>query len=139
MAEYIKNNQSKFSLLDTPEFQTMYSKPSGGGAQTQSAESSADESKSFLSPDVARATAYGAQSGGLSGALTSGGVTSMLGPAGMAGGGPYAVAGGLILSQIEAAQKAKAEAEQERIKNEKIRMEKTRMAYSDMANQRFGV
>jgi hypothetical protein len=118
------------SIMDLPAFQQSYSKKP---------ESEPETKEPFLSPDVARATAYGAQSGGLSGALTSGGVTSMLGPAGMSGGGPYAVAGGLILSQIEAAQKAKAAAEQEKIDNEKIRMAKTQAAYANMANQSFGV
>lgn len=125
-------NTNQYSLIDTPEFKTAYS---GSGQQAQAP---AEQKEQFMSNDVARATAYGAQSGGLSGALTSGGVTSLL-TSGAAAGGPYAIAGGLILSQIEAAQKAKAAAEQERVEGEKNRMEKTRQAYASMANQSFGV
>lgn len=94
---------------------------------------------SITSKDVARSAMYGAQSGGVSGALTSGGIMSILGPSGMAGGGPYALAGGLILSQIEAAQKAKAQQEAERIQNEKQRMADMGAQYRSMANQRYSV
>jgi len=92
-----------------------------------------------MSHDVARATAYGAQSGGISGALTSGGIMSMLGPSGMSGFGPYAAAGGLILSQIEAHQKALAAQEQERIENEKKRRANMLAQYNTMAGMRFDV
>lgn len=135
MAGYIpqigQQAQSQYSLIDLPQFQTAYS-------QTPAQAVPAQEGGSFLSPDVAKAAAYGAQSGGVSGALISGGTTSLL-TSGAAAGGPYAIAGGLILSQIEAAQKAKAAHEQEVIANEKERMSKTQQAYASMANQRFGV
>lgn len=75
----------------------------------------------LVSPSTAQAAARGAQSGGLSGALISGGVSSML-TSGMAAGGPYAIAGGLLLSELEAAQKEKARVEAEKIQNEKDRM-----------------
>lgn len=117
------------SIMDLPSFRDSY--------KSTSPEQVKSEDPMF-SKDVARATGYGAQSGGLSGALTSGGVTSLL-TNGAAAGGPYAIAGGLILSQIEAAQKAKAAAEQERIEGEKNRMEKTRQAYASNANMSFGI
>jgi hypothetical protein len=83
------------------------------GAQEQPA-----SQESFLSPDVAKATAYGAQSGGLSGGLISGGTTSLL-TSGASTGNVAAIGGGLILSQIEAAQQAKAQKEQEEIQQAK--------------------
>lgn len=136
MANYF--SPDKYSLLDNPQFQTQFSGP-GQQIQAQPAQQVTQQSDPLLSPDVARATAYGGQAGGLSGALTSGGVASVLGPAGMAGGGPYAIAGGLILSQIEAAQKAKAEAEKQKIQDEKDRQSKLSNVYARMANQQFGV
>ena len=51
----------------------------------------------------------------------SGGVSSLL-TSGAAAGGPYAIAGGLLLSELEAAQKEKARVEAEKIQNEKDRM-----------------
>lgn len=58
----------------------------------------------LVSKDTRDAALAGGRSGGLSGALMGGGVSSMLGEGGLAAGGPYALAGGLILSQIEAKQ-----------------------------------
>lgn len=93
--------------------------------------------------DITRAAMSGAQSGGLSGALTSGGVSAMLGAenmeAAMGGMGPYAIAGGLVLSQIEAAQKAKAAQEQERIANEKGRRGQMLAQFNRNANLDFNV
>jgi len=136
MAGYIpqlgQQAQSQYSLIDLPQFQTSYSQTSPQEAAAPAAQDPA------ISPAVAKSAAYGAQSGGLSGALTSAGTTSLL-TSGAAAGGPYAIAGGLILSQIEAAQKAKAAHEQEQIENEKSRMAKTQQAYASMANQRYGV
>lgn len=61
------------------------------------------EEPSFqLDPETRSAAMSGAGSGGVAGALTSGGLASMLGKGGMSGGGPYALAGGLVLSQIQA-------------------------------------
>ena len=54
----------------------------------------------MVSPDVAKATSRG-MTGGIGSALASGGITSMLGSGGLAGGGPYALAGGLALSAME--------------------------------------
>lgn len=104
-----------------------------------STQQSSPQANSLMSDPVARATAQGAQAGGASGALISGGVTSMLGPAGMSGGGPWAAAGGLILSQIEAAKAAKAREEQERVQNEKDRRNNMIGLYNNMAQTRFGV
>jgi len=132
MAGYF-DNKPQYTLLDNPQFQSAYS---GQGKQDISLKDQGQDP--MFSPDVARAAAYGAQSGGLSGALTSGGVTSLL-TNGAAAGGPYAIAGGLILSQIEASQKAKAAAEQERIANEKNRMNATKQAYMNNANLKFGI
>ncbi len=55
-----------------------------------------------MDPETRSAAMSGLKSGGVSGALMSGGISSMLGKGGMAGGGPYALAGGLVLSQIQA-------------------------------------
>jgi len=129
MANYY--NPNGYSLIDIPEFKTAYSN------SVQPEQKKPEES--LISPEVARATAYGAQSGGISGGLIAGGLTSSLAPGGLAGAGPYAVAGGLILSQIEAAQKAKLEQEQERIANEKNRQAKLDNVYQRMGSMRFGV
>jgi hypothetical protein len=119
MANYMGNSPS-YSLLDDMEFRTAFS----GQPQTQQQASAQQEG--LLSPSTAQAAARGAQSGGLSGALISGGVNSML-TSGMAAGGPYAIAGGLLLSELQAAQEAKARQEAEMIANEKQRR-------SDMQN-----
>jgi hypothetical protein len=113
MANYMGNSPS-YSLLDDMEFRTAFS----GQPQTQQQASAQQEG--LLSPSTAQAAARGAQSGGLSGALISGGVNSML-TSGMAAGGPYAIAGGLLLSELQAAQEAKARQEAEMIANEKAR------------------
>lgn len=113
-----------------------YSTQMSNGSPASIPESPMDFS---MSPDTARAAAIGAQSGGLSGALTSGGIASMLGSGGLAGGGPYALAGGLILSQIEAAQKAKAAQEQERIANEKGRRSQMLAQFNRNSNLDFNV
>lgn len=113
MANYMGNSPS-YSLLDDMEFRTAFS----GQPQTQQQASAQQEG--LLSPSTAQAAARGAQSGGLSGALMSGGVNSML-TSGMAAGGPYAIAGGLLLSELQAAQEAKARQEAEMIANEKAR------------------
>ncbi len=107
-------NSPSYSLLDDMEFRTAFS----GQPQTQQQASAQQEG--LLSPSTAQAAARGAQSGGLSGALMSGGVNSML-TSGMAAGGPYAIAGGLLLSELQAAQEAKARQEAEMIANEKAR------------------
>lgn len=129
MANYYDPN--KYSLIDSPEFQTAYS----NYRPNQMADV---KNEPFMSPEVARSAAYGAQSGGLSGALISGGTTSLL-TSGAAAGGPYAIAGGLILSQIEAAQKAKAEQEAQKIQAEKEKQAKMMNVYAKMANQKFGI
>lgn len=128
MANYYDPNG--YSLIDLPEFKTAYS----GQQQTQ-----APKEELPFTPEVARATAQGAQHGGISGALISGGAAASLAPGGLAGAGPYAVAGGLILSQIEAAQKAKMEQEQEKIQQEKNRQAKLANVYQGMGKMRFGV
>ena len=106
-------NSPSYSLLDDMEFRTAFS----GQPQAQSQPA---QQEGLLSPSTAQAAARGAQSGGLSGALMSGGVNSML-TSGMAAGGPYAIAGGLLLSELQAAQEAKARQEAEMIANEKAR------------------
>ena len=113
MANYMGNSPS-YSLLDDMEFRTAFS----GQPQTQQQASAQQEG--LLSPSTAQAAARGAQSGGLSGALMSGGISSLL-TSGAAAGGPYAIAGGLLLSELEAAQEAKARQEAEMIANEKAR------------------
>jgi len=132
--------QKNYNLINTPEFEHSFKGPKesyiGGAPNTEDVSKA---QKPMMFDDTARAAAYGAQSGGLSGALTSGGVASMLGAGGMAGGGPYAVAGGLILSQIEAAQKAKAQAEIQRVTDERNRMASAQSMYEKMANQTYEV
>ena len=109
-------NSPSYSLLDDMEFKTSFGKP-----MEQLAPQAQQES--FISPGTAQAAARGAQGGGLSGALMSGGTAAMLGAesgsAAMAGGGPWAIAGGLLLSELQAAQEAKARQEAEMIANEK--------------------
>jgi hypothetical protein len=122
--------QKPYSLLDNQEFKTAY------GTEEKSSAPEAEEP--MFSKSTAQAAAQGAQFGGLSGALTAGGVSSLL-TSGAAAGGPYAIAGGLILSQIEANQKAKAAAEQERVQNEKNRMASMQSMYEKMANQSYNV
>lgn len=112
MANYMGNSPS-YSLLDDMEFRTAF-----GGQPKQQMQ--AETQEQLISPSTAQAAARGAQSGGLSGALMSGGVNSML-TSGMAAGGPYAIAGGLLLSELQAAQEAKARQEAEMIANEKAR------------------
>lgn len=113
MANYMGNSPS-YSLLDDMEFRTAFS------GQPQAQQQASAQQEGLLSPSTAQAAARGAQSGGLSGALMSGGVNSML-TSGMAAGGPYAIAGGLLLSELQAAQEAKARQEAEMIANEKAR------------------
>ena len=117
--------------MDIPQFSQSYDK-------TASSYELPDKEPMF-SKDTAQAIQSGAQAGGISGALTSGGISSMLGKGGMAGGGPYALAGGLILSQIEAAEKAKADAEKQRIRNEMDRRNNMQSTHASMANQKFGI
>lgn len=123
-------NPNKYSLLDDQQFQTAYGTPA---APTEPA---TDEP--FLSKDTARAAAYGAQSGGLSGALTSGGVTSAL-MGGLTTGNAAAMGGGLILSQIEARQKEKAAKAQAEADAENKRRDNMVSQYTNMANLKFGV
>lgn len=112
MANYTPYQQDKYSLLsELPN--TQY-----GNSQLPF-EPQAQES--LIDPSTIRASYGGMQAGGLSGALMSGGVSSLL-TSGAAAGGPYAIAGGLLLSELEAAQKAKAQQEAEKIANEKTRM-----------------
>lgn len=157
MAEYIQSrtgaplntdNYSMFtdqnSLVNNPQFRSAYS--SGGNPQGETSDfnqannygTQQPAKEKMFDPATAQAAAYGAQSGGIAGALTSGGVTSLLAN-GASTGNVAAIGGGLILSQIEAAQKAKAAAEQEHMANQKATMDKTRQAYASMANQRYGV
>lgn len=111
MANYMGNSPS-YSLLDDMEFKSSFDNYQAPAQVPQ---------ESFISPSTAQAAARGAQSGGLSGALMAGGVSSLL-TSGAAAGGPYAIAGGLLLSELEAAQKEKARVEAEKIQNEKDRM-----------------
>ena len=76
-----------------------------------STEKSPEKSSMLLNPETANSVNSGMRSGGASGALVSGGLSSMLGSGGMSAGGPYALAAGLVLSQIEARQKEDAEAQ----------------------------
>lgn len=127
MANYMgPYNGSSYSLFDDEDFKTAFS---GGGQGSQ--RSPAEAPEPWISKNTQAAMASGGKSGGLSGALMSGGVSSMLGAesmgAAMAGGGPYAIAGGLLLSELQAAQEAKARQEAEQISNEKQRR-------SDMQN-----
>lgn len=105
-------NSPSYSLLDDMEFKSSFDNYQAPTQITQ---------EPFISPGTAQSAARGAQSGGLSGALMAGGVNSLL-TSGAAAGGPYAIAGGLLLSELEAAQKEKARVEAEKIQNEKDRM-----------------
>lgn len=131
MANYMGNSPS-YSLLDDMEFRTAFS----GQPQTQQQASAQQEG--LLSPSTAQAAARGAQSGGLSGALMSGGISSLL-TSGAAAGGPYAIAGGLLLSELEAAQRAKAEQEAQEIANEKNRRSNMQNVLQQNARTTFKV
>lgn len=113
-------NKPAYSLLGDAEFRTNWSNAPLKEASGQSLDSGMGGNDPLFSQSTAQAAARGAQSGGLSGALISGGVNSML-TSGMAAGGPYAIAGGLLLSELQAAQEAKARQEAEMIANEKAR------------------
>lgn len=116
---------SQYSIMDIPQFNQSYDRPADSYRLPDDA-----VKEPMFSKDTAQAIQSGAQAGGMSGALVSGGVAS---------GNPYALAGGLILSQIEAAQKAKAQAEAQRVADEKSRMANTQSMYEKMANQTYGV
>lgn len=113
--------KGNYSLFDDEAFRTNWSNAPLRESQTQSVYQTDQTSEPLVSTSTAQAAARGAQSGGLSGALMSGGVNSLL-TSGAAAGGPYAIAGGLLLSELEAAQKEKARVEAEKIQNEKDRM-----------------
>lgn len=113
MANYMSDSPY-YSLLGDKQFQTAFSNPQ---KQMQVSQDSTDP---WINKNTASAAAQGAQSGGLSGMLMSGGVNSLL-TSGAAAGGPYAIAGGLLLSELQAAQEAKARQEAEMIANEKQR------------------
>ena len=112
-------NKPAYSLLGDAEFRTNWSNAPLKEDSGQSLDSGMGNDPLF-SQSTAQAAARGAQSGGLSGALMSGGVNSLL-TSGAAAGGPYAIAGGLLLSELQAAQEAKARQEAEMIANEKAR------------------
>lgn len=112
-------NKPAYSLLGDEEFRTNWSNAPLKEASGQSLDSGMGNDPLF-SQSTAQAAARGAQSGGLSGALMAGGVNSLL-TSGAAAGGPYAIAGGLLLSELQAAQEAKARQEAEMIANEKAR------------------
>lgn len=132
---------AEYTLINTPQFQSTYGsvenpdklKAFQGGQLPDNV-----VKQPMLDQSTQQAAAYGGQAGGISGALIAGGTSSLLNN-GAAAGGPYAIAGGLLLSQIEAAQKAKAEKEQQRVANENARMDATRNAYINMANQTYRV
>lgn len=125
MAAYMP--QGQYSLLNDPQFETAYS---GIKASNMVDKAPVQEESILGDKDTRQAAAAGMRSGGLSGALLSGGIAS---------GNPYAIGGGLILSQIEEAQKAKAAQEQERIENEKARMVAMKTQYNNMANMSFKI
>jgi hypothetical protein len=91
-----------------------------------------------MSKSTIAAGVKGAQAGGLSGALMAGGVNSLL-TSGAAAGGPYAIAGGLLLSELQAAQEAKAQAEAQRVENEKNRMANMQGQLNSMSKTVFKV
>lgn len=119
-------------LSDVPQFSTSYDYVNPQTAAV------APEQEPLMSKDTARAAAYGAQSGGLSGALMAGGINSML-TSGMAAGGPYALAGGAVLSMIEAQQRKKAEKEAAEAAQAKQIKDDTVNQYNIMAKTNFGV
>lgn len=91
------------------------------------------------SADTRSAALQGAQAGGVSGALTSGGLTSMLGEGGMSGAGPYALLGGLILGQIEKQNELKAQKELQRVADEKAKLANQQKLAMDMSRQVYNV
>lgn len=121
MGNYMGQKPS-FTLFDDEAFTTKWSNtPLRERSQAESNNPMASSMEEpFISPQTAMAGVKGAQAGGLSGALMSGGISSLL-TSGAAAGGPYAIAGGLLLSELEAAQRAKAEQEAQEIANEKNR------------------
>ena len=136
--------KSQYSIMDNQQFQNIFDQDSdsyigGGNKKSNISGYEKIDNTPFMSADVARASVSGAQAGGVSGGLISGGLTASLAEGGLAGAGPYAVAGGFILSQLEAAQKAEADAEKQRIKNEMDRRDNMQKTYASMANQTFGI
>lgn len=117
MANYMGNSPS-YSLFDDESFNTAWSNAPLRDKNQSELPIKEDQ---LISPSTASAGIKGAQAGGLSGALMAGGVNSLL-TSGAAAGGPFAIAGGLLLSELQAAQEAKALAEAQKIENEKNRM-----------------
>lgn len=124
MANYYDPN--KYSLLkEIQGLETSYGK-SPQMAQAQQAA----ESAPMFDKQTTQSMASGMQSGGVSGALMSGGVMS---------GNPYMIGGGLILSELEAKKKAEAEAERQNIENEKNRRSSIQNVLTQMSNSKFGI
>lgn len=115
MANYTPYGSDRYSLLGDMDFQNSFAPKQAMASQT-----AIPAEEPLISPSTAMAGAKGAQAGGLSGALMAGGINSLF-TSGAAAGGPYAIAGGLLLSELEAAQRAKAEQEAQEIANEKNR------------------
>lgn len=136
MANYTGQKPS-FSLFEDEAFNTAWSNaPLKEQSQAQSNPMVSEDP--LISPSTAMAAAKGAQAGGLPGALMSGGINSLL-TSGAAAGGPYAIAGGLLLSEFQAAQEDKARAEAERIANEKKRMANMQNVLQQNARTTFKV
>ena len=124
MANYYDPN--KYSLLkEIQGLETSYGK-SPQMAQAQQAA----ESAPMFDKQTTQSMASGMQSGGVSGALMSGGVMSS---------NPYMIAGGLVLSELEAKKKAEAEAERQNIENEKNRRSSIQNVLTQMSNSKFGI
>lgn len=124
MANYYDPN--KYSLLkEIQGIETSYGK-NPNIAQTQQVA----ESSPMFDKQTTQSMASGMQSGGVSGALMSGGVMS---------GNPYMIGGGLILSELEAKKKAEAEAERQNIENEKNRRSSIQNVLTQMSNSKFGI
>lgn len=124
MANYYDPN--KYSLLkEIQGLETSYGKDPKMAQTQQVAESSP-----MFDKQTTQSMASGMQSGGVSGALMSGGVMS---------GNPYMIGGGLILSELEAKKKAEAEAERQNIENEKNRRSSIQNVLTQMSNSKFGI
>ncbi len=124
MANYYDPN--KYSLLkEIQGLETSYGK-SPQMAQTQQVA----ESAPMFDKQTTQSMASGMQSGGVSGALMSGGVMSS---------NPYMIAGGLVLSELEAKKKAEAEAERQNIENEKNRRSSIQNVLTQMSSSKFGI
>ena len=120
MANYYDPN--KYSLLKEMQHNTQYS--------NVTPQQAIEDAQPMFDKDTSKAMASGMQSGGVSGALMSGGIMTS---------NPFMIGGGLLLSELEAQKKAEAEAERQNIENEKNRRKNIQSVLGQMSTTKFGV